>query len=46
MRKLTIEEVREQMKLAVKLVESWPLWKQNILEQSGKPTVDPPREPV
>lgn len=36
----------EQVRLATKLVASWPLWKQNILVQSGKPTVDVPRIPI
>jgi len=43
---MTIEEVRKQMKIAAKLVESWPVWKQNILDQSGRPSVDVPRTPI
>jgi hypothetical protein len=36
----------EQVRIATKLVASWPIWKQNILVQSGKPTVDMPRVPI
>lgn len=43
---MTLDEVREQMALASKLVATWPVWKQNILEQSGRPTVDVPRDPI
>jgi hypothetical protein len=34
------------LKEAKELVDSWPKWKQNILENSGKSTVDVPRKPV
>lgn len=43
---MTKEEFRKQMNIAVALVNSWPLWKQNLLEQSSKPTVSKPRKPV
>ena len=43
---LTKEEWSKQMEIAKKIVESWPLWKQNLLEQSSKPTVSVPREPI
>jgi len=43
---MTQEEFNRQMELATKLVESWPLWKQNLLEQSSKPFVSEPRKPV
>lgn len=28
------------------VVKTWPLWKQNILAQSGSPTVPTPRTPI
>lgn len=33
-------------KRASREVATWPPWKQNILVQSGKPTVDTPRTPI
>lgn len=44
--RMTEEEFQKQMDIATKLVNSWPLWKQNLLEQSSKPFVEVPREPV
>jgi hypothetical protein len=43
---MTTEEFWAEVAKATKLVASWPKWKQNILEQSGKPTVDVPRQPI
>jgi len=43
---MTKEEFAKQMAIAVKLVNSWPKWKRNLLEQSSKPTVEVPRKPV
>jgi hypothetical protein len=43
---MTLDDVREQMKIASRLVETWPEWKRNILVQSAQPTVDVPRTPV
>ena len=40
------EEFRKQFEIASALVESWPVWKQNIVEYSSKPTVSVPRTPV
>ncbi len=40
------QEFREQFAIATALVASWPAWKQNILENSSKPTVSVPRIPV
>ena len=37
---------RRAMERASKIVASWPLWKQNILVDSGSPTVRVPRTPV
>lgn len=39
-------EFKRQMAIASKLVASWPVWKQRLLEQSSKPFVEKPREPV
>jgi hypothetical protein len=43
---VTRDELREAVKQATKIVESWPLWKQNILKHSGEPSVSVPRTPV
>ena len=40
------EEFKKQFEIASALVETWPAWKQNILENSAKPTVSVPRAPV
>jgi hypothetical protein len=40
------DEIKQAIKIATELVESWPLWKRNILKHSGEPTVYPPRKPV
>ena len=40
------KEFQEQYALASALVKSWPVWKQNILQNSSKPTVAVAREPV
>lgn len=37
---------RRHLRAAAEEVKSWPLWKQRILEDSGKPFVDIPRKPV
>ena len=34
------------IKNAIAQVDSWPAWKQNILEQSMEPTVKTPRQPI
>ena len=39
-------EIREQIEMATKLVETWPSWKQNILVHSAQSTVASPRTPV
>lgn len=44
--RVTEAEFREALASARAIVESWPEWKKNILEQSGKATVSVPREPV
>lgn len=36
----------KHMDETAKIVATWPEWKQRILEDSGKPTLDKPREPV
>lgn len=38
--------IREVIRSAVAIVNTWPLWKQNILENSASPTVRVPRLPV
>ncbi len=43
---MTEEELKRHIERVTKLVESWPKWKQDILKNSNKPTVDVPREPV
>jgi hypothetical protein len=40
------EEFKKQFEIASALVATWPVWKQNILEYSSKPTVSVPRTPV
>lgn len=40
------EEFRKQFEIASALVETWPVWKQNILEYSSQSTVSVPRTPV
>lgn len=40
------EEFKKQYAIASALVESWPVWKQNILAISASPTVAVPRQPV
>lgn len=40
------EEFRRQMDIAASQVEKWPVWKQNILQDSLSPTVPVPRVPV
>jgi hypothetical protein len=40
------KEVKEAIERATKLVKSWPLWKQNILVNSGQATLKIPRRPV
>ena len=40
------EEFKKQFDIASALVATWPVWKQNILEYSSKPTVSVPRTPV
>jgi hypothetical protein len=39
-------EFREHLIQASRVVSTWPAWKQKLLEQSSKPTVDVPRNPV
>jgi len=43
---MTKAEIREKIELANKLVESWPVWKRNILVNSSKSSVSVPRPPV
>lgn len=43
---MTQVEFLQQVENAVKLVESWPDWKQGILLESSSPTVPVPRKPV
>lgn len=40
------EEFQRHQAMAKSLVTTWPKWKQNILENSSKPTVSVPRTPV
>jgi hypothetical protein len=39
-------KMRKQCEWAAAEVATWPKWKQNILEDSAKPTRDTPRPPV
>lgn len=43
---MTSDEIQAAYDAAKAIVGSWPEWKRNILEHSGKPTVSVPREPV
>jgi hypothetical protein len=36
----------QQIEMATRVVQKWPLWKQNILKNSGKPRFDVPRKPI
>jgi hypothetical protein len=36
----------DHLALAAKVVESWPAWKRNLLENSSKPTMSTPRTPI
>jgi hypothetical protein len=40
------EQLQEQFEIADAIVSQWPKWKQNLLEDSSKPTVAVPRTPV
>ena len=40
------EKFRKHIERATKIVNSWPLWKQNILGNIGKPNFDTPRKPI
>lgn len=40
------KSLRESMDDASRIVATWPEWKQNILRDSAKPTLDVPRTPV
>lgn len=40
------QEIHQQIRIATGLVQKWPAWKQNILVQSGQPTVKVPRTPL
>lgn len=40
------EEFRQQLANATKIVETWPAWKQQILESYSSPTVSVPRTPI
>ncbi len=40
------EQLLEQFEIANAIVSQWPKWKQNLLEDSSKPTVSVPRTPV
>jgi hypothetical protein len=39
-------EIGRQIEIATRLVQRMPPWKQNILVQSGQPTVRVPRTPL
>ena len=41
-----VDKFRAHIKRVSAIVKSWPLWKQNILQNSMKPTVSVPRTPV
>jgi hypothetical protein len=43
---MTEPEIHRQIQIATKLVQNMPTWKQNILVQSGQPTVRVPRTPL
>lgn len=43
---MSLEDFGKQYEIATSLVKQWPLWKQNLLEDSSKPTLTVPREPV
>lgn len=40
------EEFRKRLVANAAVVETWPVWKQNILQDSLSPTVPVPRTPV
>ena len=40
---MTPEEFKKILELAAKQVESWPIWKQNIIRDSLNPKVPEPR---
>ena len=44
-KKITREDIRRTIEAATREVESWPPWKQGILEHSAQPT-SPRREPI
>ncbi len=43
---MTHDELVAQVKSANELVNTWPAWKRNVLENSGKSTVSVPRTPI
>jgi len=44
--KLTPADIYNRIEYATKIVNTWPKWKQNILENSNKAQFDVPRKPV
>jgi hypothetical protein len=40
------ENIAKVIQEADKIVSTWPKWKQNILKQSGRPTVSTTRKPI
>lgn len=40
------DEFKRQQEIAQRVVQTWPEWKQNLLENSAKPTVNVARTPV
>jgi hypothetical protein len=43
---MTEREIHQQIQIATRVVQNMPTWKQNILVQSGQPTVRVPRTPL
>ena len=41
-----MNDIKQAIEAARKLVAAMPIWKRNTLEQSGKPTVSIPRKPI
>lgn len=39
-------QVLEHCRLAAEIVSKWPKWKQNLIENSLKPSWDTPRKPI
>lgn len=43
---LEYNELDAHLKWASNIVKSWPAWKQNLLRDSNKSTLDVPRKPI